>query len=208
MCDALSRNVPSEIETLLANCLSHGRRQAVDVAPSFPAEARNILESLREVFHHDALAKEQELSAEERLRFHQERSQPVMENLRRWMREQLDGRLVEPNSGLGGAIRYLLNHWEALTLFLRVAGVPIDNNIAERGLKMAILHRKNSLSYKTAHGARVGDLLMSLIHTCRLNDENPFDYLLALARHPRQLAEHPDDWLPWTYHTTLAADTS
>jgi len=203
MCDALSRNVPSETETHLAHCLVHGRRQVVDVAHGFPAEARHILGSLRVVFHHDALAREQKLTPDERLRFHRESTQPILDELHRWLQEQLDQRKVEPNSALGGAIGYLLNHWEPLTLFLRVPGAPIDNNLVERGLKMAILHRKNSLSYKTPRGAEVGDLFMSLIHTCRLNDTNPFDYLLALARHPREVADRPEAWLPWTYRANL-----
>ncbi len=61
----------------------------------------------------------------------------------------------------------LLNNWEPLTLFLRVAGAPLSNNICERALKMAILDRKNSLGYKTENGARVGDLFMSIIPVCR-----------------------------------------
>jgi hypothetical protein len=68
--------------------------------------------------------------------------------------------------------------------------------------------RKNSLSYKTKRGAWVGDLFMSLIHTCRLNAINPFEYLLALARHRTQVARNPDQWLPWTYADTVASDTS
>ena len=69
------------------------------------------------------------MSAEERLVFHQEHSKPVMEKLHAWLGTQLDERLVEPNSGLGQAISYLLNHWSKLTLFLEKAGVPLDNNI-------------------------------------------------------------------------------
>ena len=57
---------------------------------------------------------------------------------------------------------------------------------------MAILHRKNSLSYKTLNGARTGDLFMSLIHTCRLNGVNPFDYLLAIATHARGRQTGPE----------------
>jgi transposase len=208
MCDALSRNIPAETPTLLAHCLAHGRRQVVDVAPSFPDQARRILETLGEVFHHDAAVREQRLDPTQRLLFHQECSQPILDDLHQWLRKQMDQKKVEPNSGLGGAIQYLLNHWEPLTLFLRVPGAPLDNNILERAIKMAVLHRKNSISYKTKKGAEVGDLFMSLIHTCRLNDQNPFDYLLALARHPRQVAERPHDWLPWTYRVTLASDTS
>jgi transposase len=208
MCDALSRNEPGETPTVLANCLAHGRRQVVDVATSFPVEARHVLECLREVYHHDARARAEGLTPEQRLHLHQELSRPILEDLHRWLRDQIDQRKVEPNSSLGGAINYLINHWAALTLFLRVPGAPLDNNLCERGLKMAIMHRKNSLSYKTKRGAWVGDLFMSLIHTCRLNAINPFEYLVALARHRTQVARSPDQWLPWTYADTVACDTS
>ena len=92
---------------------------------------------------------------------------------------------------LGEAIAYMLKHWEKLTLFLRVPGAPLDNNVCERALKKAILHRKNALFYKTQHGARVGDLFMSLIHTAELNGIEPFDYLVALLRHHRTSPSTP-----------------
>ena len=78
-----------------------------------------MLETLRGVYHHDALAREQELSPEERLRFHQEHSGPLMKGLHEWMEAQLAEHKTEPNSGLGKAISYLLNHWPKLTLFLQ-----------------------------------------------------------------------------------------
>ena len=115
-----------------------------------------MLETLGEVYGYDDQARAQGLSAEERLHFHQEHSRPVMEKLHTWLGAQFEERKVEPNSGLGKAISYLLKHWEKLTLFLREAGVPLDNNIVERALKKAILHRKNSLFYKTRNGARMG----------------------------------------------------
>jgi len=95
-------------------------------------------------------------------------------------------------------------HWSRLTLFLRKAGVPLDNNICERALKKAILHRKNALFYKTLNGAHVGDVFMSLIHTSELNDIKPFDYLVALLRHHKQVKKTPSDWMPWNYSKTLA----
>jgi transposase len=204
MCDALSRNRAKEFEVLLAHCLPHGRRNFVEVAENFPAECQKVLESLGQVFKNDAQTKELNLSPPQRLRFHQEQSQPVLETLQAWMKEQMERKQVEPNSGLGEAIQYMLNHWEPLTLFLRVAGAPLSNNICERALKMAILHRKNSLSYKTQNGARVGDLFMSLIHTCRLNGANPFDYLTVLQAHAGAVKANPADWLPWNYTRTAA----
>jgi transposase len=204
MCDALSRNTPKGVETLLANCLAHGRRQVVEVVDNFPEECRYVLETLGGVYHHDAQAREQGLSAEHRLRFHQEHSGPLMKGLHEWMEAQLAEHKTEPNSGLGKAISYLLNHWPKLTLFLKEPGAPIDNNVVERALKKAILNRKNALFYKTLNGAGVGDLFMSLIHTCELNGANPFDYLTQLQRHADELKQNPSEWMPWNYRETLA----
>jgi transposase len=207
MCDALSRNVPKVPELLQpvrANCNAHGRRNFVKVTLSFPGECRFVLETLGEVYSYDAVARERGLSPEERLQFHQEHSKPVMEKLHAWLEAQFAERKVEPNSGLGKAISYLLNHWERLTLFLRKAGAPLDNNIVERALKKAILHRKNSLFYKTRNGAWMGDLFMSLIHTSELNGVNPFDYLTELQRHAGELKRNPAEWMPWNYRQTLA----
>jgi hypothetical protein len=206
MCDALSRNTPKleGVKTLLANCIAHGRRQFVEVVDNFPEECRYVLETLRGVYRYDALTREQELSAEERLRFHQEHSGPLMKGLHAWMEAQLAEHKTEPNSGLGKAISYLLNHWPKLTLFLQQPGAPVDNNIVERALKKAILNRKNALFYKTVNGAAVGDLFMSLIHTCELNGANPFDYLTELQRHAEELKRSPAEWMPWNYRETLA----
>ena len=206
MCDALSRNVPklSEgVEILVANCLAHGRRQFVEVAQSFPQECRYVLEVLGRVYYHDAQVRQQGLSAQERLRFHQEHSAPVMEELYRWLQAQLAQKKTEPNSTLGKAITYLLRHWNGLTVFLRQAGAPLDNNICEQVLKRAVLHRKNALFYRTLNGAEVGDLFMSLIHTCQLNAANSFQYLIELQRHAPQLAANPSEWMPWNYRETL-----
>jgi hypothetical protein len=108
-------------------------------------------------------------------------------------------------SGLGEAIQYMLKRWQTLTRFLSVPGAPLNNNIAERAIKMAILHRKNSLSFKTLHGARIGDVYMNLIHTCELNRVNPFDYLMALQQHAAAAAKAPVSWLPWNYQQAIAA---
>jgi transposase len=204
MCDALSRNLPGELQTMLAHCLAHARRQFVDVYDRFPEQCRYLLEALAVVYRNDAIARDRQLSPEARLRVHQEASQPTMQQLHDWLTRQLNEKRTEPNSALGGAIRYMLRHWEKLTLFLRQAGAPLDNNLCERALKKAILHRKNALFYKTRNGARVGDLFMSLIYTCQLNQANPFDYLTQLQRHTDQLAASPQLWMPWNYRAALA----
>lgn len=199
MCDALARNLPKPLAVILANCLAHGRRKFVEQASRFPAECRYVLDRLAEVYRADEQAREQQLGPEQRLALHQTVSRPVMQKLHQWMSTQLSEKKVEPNSGLGQAISYMLKHWQPLTLFLRQAGAPLDNNLCERALKMAILHRKNALFYKTETGALVGDILMSLIHTCRLNSVNPFEYLTALQKNAASVRESPAQWLPWNY---------
>jgi hypothetical protein len=203
MCDALSRNIPESLQTILANCLAHGRRRFVEVARIFPRECVQVLEILKEVYANDAQTKRQGLSPQQRLAFHQAHSGPRMAELKTWLTEQIEQHHVEPNSSLGEAITYMLNHWEPLTLFLRQPGAPLDNNVCEAALKKAILHRKNAYFYKTDNGAHVGDLFMSLIHTCELNQINPFEYLTALQKHANKLSDHPDDWMPWNYRDTL-----
>jgi transposase len=204
MCDALSRNVSGDFQTIVGHCIAHARRNFVEVADYFPDECRLVLETLRDVYHHDALAREQKLTPEERLAFHQARSAPLMEALKRWLAEQFSERKVEPNSTLGNAIKYMRKHWDKLTLFLRQPGAPLDNNVVERSLKKAILHRKNSLFFKTQNGARCGDLFMSLIHTAELHDVSAFDYLVELQRHRASVAANPERWMPWNYREALA----
>lgn len=203
MCDGLDRNLPKGLTTILANCLAHGRRKFVEVVEAFPAEVRHVLEELAIVYRNDAEAKTKGLSPQERLGFHQEKSGPVMERLQKWLAALIEEKKVEPSSTLGGAIAYALKRWDRMTLFLRQAGAPLDNNLCERILKRAILHRKNSMFYKTQNGARVGDLYMSLIATAKLAGVNPFDYLTELQRHAGQAAANPSDWMPWNYRATL-----
>jgi hypothetical protein len=204
MGDALTRNVPEGHTVLASNCLAHGRRKIVDEIDNFPAECRYLLERLHLVYEVDDQCRQEKLSDQQRLSKHQRDSAPVMAEIRQWMEEQFDNKRIEPNSGLGQAFHYLLKRWDKFTLFLQKPGAPLDNNICERALKMAIQNRKSSLFYRSPRGAQVGDIYMTLIHTAELHGDNPFDYLTALQRHAKAVAEKPTEWLPWTYRDTLA----
>jgi hypothetical protein len=204
MSDALARNTPGDHATQAAHCIPHGRRTFVEVYAAFPEEAACVLETRRPVFRTDHQAQQHGLSPEAHLLLHQQESGPRMQALHEWMAKQIKAHLVEPNSGLGQAIAYLRNHWETLTLFLRVPGAPLSNNLCERALKKAILQRKNSLFYRTLNGAKVGDLFMSLIHTAELHRVQAFASLLALLRHQVAVALDPAAWMPWNDTATLA----
>ena len=132
MCDGLARNEPKVGTTTLACCLAHGRRGFVDVAADFPERCRYVLERVRTVYGVDAETKARGLSPAERLRLHQSQSQPVMEELHTWLEAQLRDKRVEPKSGLGEAIEYMLGHWVQLTRFLHEPEAPLENNLCER----------------------------------------------------------------------------
>jgi|MudIll2142460700_1097286.scaffolds.fasta_scaffold67616_1 transposase len=202
MCDALDRNVPKEFKTILANCLIHGRRNFVDQTVSFPEECLFVIETLAEVYRFEAITKDQNMSAAERLQFHQANSGPLMDELHTWLCAQFDEKKVEPNSSLGSAIKYMLKRWDRLTAFLRIPGAPLDNNTCERALKKAILHRKNSLFFKTDNGAAAGDMFMSLIYTCELSGVNSLDYLTVLQDYSALAQTTPEALMPWNYRNT------
>lgn len=204
MCDALLRNLPKKLRTIVANCLAHGRRKFVEIYSRFPAECLHVLETLREVYRNDEVARERGMSSADRLAWHQAESASWMAQLKQWLEGELADKKVEPNSSLGEAMQYMLDHWHALTQFLRVAGAPLDNNVAERALKKAILHRKNSYFFKTERGAQVGDVCMSLIHTAELCGANAFDYLVTLLRRADEVRVAPAEWMPWNYVETRA----
>jgi transposase len=205
MCDALSRNIPKEFKTVLANCTAHARRGFLDVIESFPEPCSFVIRLLARVYRNDDLARCRNLSPQERLEYHQKHSGPLMNKLKEWLEAQFEHKNVEPNSGLGKAIQYMLKRWGPLTLFLRKKNAPLDNNELERALKYAICHRKNSLFYLTQNGAEVGDRFMSVIHTANQAGVNAFDYLTALQRHHADVAKHPHRWMPWNYEKRVSA---
>jgi transposase len=201
MSDALAANTPKRHADRVVdlNCLTHARRQFVDIEAFFPAECATVIAAIATVYRHEAACRDAALDPAQRLAYHQAHSAPVMDALKDWMEQQLEDKQVEPNSRLGQAFNYLLKRWAALTGFVRIPGVPLDNNPAEQVLKLSVRYRNNSLFYKTLHGAYVGDVLSSLMETSRLNGVNPIDYLSALLHNRSAVVADPAAWLPWTF---------
>ncbi|MBI3799803.1 MAG: IS66 family transposase [Deltaproteobacteria bacterium] len=203
MSDALASNAADEHGLIRCHCLAHGQRKFRELEEVFPQECEVVTQALKQVFEHEEAARVQQLSAEERLAYHQAYSGPIMDELQVWLEQQRADRTVEPNSSLGKAIAYLLNPWVTLTRFLTVPGAPLDNNTAERALKLCIRQRKNSLFYATEHSAYIASLLTSLIATCVHAGVNALEYLVAVQDHRKAVFADPAAWVPWKYHTVL-----
>lgn len=205
MSDALSRNEAEEAGLIRCHCLAHARRKFSDIEETFPEACDEVIGVLKQVFDHEEQAQKNHMSDAERLAHHQTYSEPLLKTLETWMRKQVKEREVEPNSSLGKAFSYMLSHWSTLTQFLRVPKAPLDNNTAERALKLIIRQRKNSLFYHNDFSAYVGSLLTSLIATCIQAEVNAMDYFIALQENRSAVFANPADWLPWTFQATLAS---
>lgn len=197
MSDALAANTSVEKNVISAYCLAHARRKVFELKEDYPAECAVVLDAVGKVYGYEG--ETEGMSQEQRLAYHQEKSGPVMQELKEWIETQFSDHKVEPNSNLGKALQYWLSHWEELTVWLREPGTPLDNNESERALKQFILMRKNSMFFKTEHGAAVGDVLASLIRTCRLNRVNAWDYLVTIIRNKKEARSNPHLYMPWNY---------
>lgn len=197
MADASAVNWKGKHQRIESKCWAHARRKFIEIEESFPAACGVVLDAIGKVYGYEA--ETVGMSDEDRLKHHQENSGSVIAELYQWIEEQFGQKVVEPNSSLGQSLRYLQRHRKELTTFLSVAKIPLDNNAVERALKPVVLMRKNSMFYKTEHGASISDLLMSVVETCRLNEVNAWEYLLTLMNTRAEVRGNPRAFLPWNY---------
>jgi len=204
MSDALKNNNPDTILKVIKYlCLVHGRRNFIDLQDKFQKEVDFVLNSIALVYKHEKYCKENKLSPDERLEYHQIHSGPVMNDLKKWCHRCIDDKLVEPNSSLGKAINYLINHWKGLTGFLRDSGAPIDNNLLESHLRTPVLNKKNWLFYKNEMGALVGDIILSILKTCEINKVDPYQYLNYIQKNKELVKKNPYKFFPWNIKKLL-----
>src|ERR1039457_1650575 len=163
MCDGLlSRNIPSDFDTVLCQCIAHARRKYLELTETFPEQVRFVLQTLREVYITDARARNQGLDPAQRLQLHQDEGRPRLAGLGHSTQAQFDGRIIEPNSSLGAAILYMQKRWSELTLFLRVPRAPLGRvsdwrgNHALRGV--AVVRESRCLNQR--RGSRFQSLLV------------------------------------------------
>lgn len=198
MADAESKNWSFDYVGVITKCLVHGRRQFVNCQNAFEQECSKVINELGEVYKIEEQTKN--MTASERLAYHQKHSLPIMDKLKEYIDTLLIERQAEPNNPLGKACKYMQRHWFHLTQFLRIENCPLDNNTVERALRKAVILRKNSLFYKTENGAMTGSVLVSVIETCCINNINPFDYLISIMKNKKEVRLNPSVWLPWNYH--------
>jgi transposase len=199
MSDGLNSNTPTVIEVEQTNCNAHSRRQFYDLESKYPKEIKWLLEQYSTIWKNEEKIRENNLNLEQRLKYHQENSLPVMERIKEWAINKQKEEDFEENSSLGKAVKYLLKRYKNLIKFCKVLGALIDNNRMEETLKIIIRGRKTAYFYKTINGAGVANVLISIIATAYRADINVFDYLLFLQKNKEEVKKKPHLWLPWNY---------
>lgn len=195
MADASSANRKHDFSdrVLEVSCMSHARRNFYELQDYDKHATTMALGLIQSVYQNDAVCKNRNLSPRKRLKFHAQNSTKFMDKLHALCAQEL---LKTSQPSLKQAYNYTLKHWDRLTQFLKVEGVPLDNNICEREIKSSIRHRKNSLFFRSEDGALVGDILMSLFRTSQLNKLNPLEYLEHALKNREQVRMNPQLFLP------------
>ena len=202
MCDALTANIPQQISDdlyILCYCLVHARRQFYELPDGYNDLADEVIRLIGKIYQNESWAKN--LPPDERLKYHQEKSQPYMDELKEYLEAQQDE--YEPNGVAGKAIAYILKRWTQLSQFLRYANAPIDNNITEQALKLVIQVRKSSMFFKTLESAKFASHVQSALYSAAQNDLNPCSYMTTILQNEAAVIANPEAWLPWTYQETL-----
>jgi len=195
MGDALAANWSGDEESIECCCLTHARRKFANLEKVYPRACSYVLDRIGKIYEHEEATTG--MPDAERLASHQQESLPIMSELKEWMEQEVREKRVEPNSSLGKAMAYFQKYYEQLTQFCRVAGAPIDNNVAEQALKAPAMIRKNAYFFKTSTGACVAGIILSVLVSCRLNGTNIWDYLVWVLRNEAEVKRTPRAFLPW-----------
>ncbi len=184
--EALARGAP---KVQPVHCWAHVRRKFLEAESSFPEESRKAIDLIGELYEVERSVPTLPRSAPEkartevlalRARLREERSRPIIDELRGWAYETKPATL--PQSSLGKAIDYMLSLWPGLTVFLTDPRVPLDNNAAERALRGVVVGRKNHYGSHSKRGAEVAAIFYTLFESAKLAGIDPHRYVLEATR--------------------------
>ena len=192
-------------EITRAGCWAHLRRKVMEAEKAAPEIARQAIERVGALYGVERQAAA--LSAAERLKLRQEKSAPMLlelrEKLRVWKEQLL------PKHPMAEAIGYAQSQWRELSVFCSDGAVAIDNNASEREMKRVVLNRKNSLFVGNPRGGRTAAILASLTSTCRRHEIDPQLYVTQLLVNlPTTQASQLAAWLPDQWKLNQSASTA
>jgi len=203
--DGASKNFGGENADMMVEgvCNVHAFLKFYDIKTQFPGEYAVVGKAYNKIYETEQIARERNLSSEERLLFHQEHSRSWMDKIKKMCEEKVTSRLVEPRSPLWEGVHFFITQWPRLTKFLEVPGVPLDTNVCEQSLIAPVRYLAVSYNYHTEKGAEVGDQGMSLVATARANGVEPVAWLTDCLENHENLAKNPEKYFPWVYRDRI-----
>jgi transposase len=195
-------------------CWAHARRRFFDARETDSLRSAQMLERVRQLYKVEEDAAQviaamkdatPQQADEVRRDLRQRQSVPVLEKIKAWLDEQ--ARLVLPRSPMAEAINYTLNQWDALGVYARHGFLNIDNNAAERALKLIALGRKNWLFVQNDRFGKAYATLYSLIASAQRHGLDPQAYLRGvLAQIMTTPMSELDQFLPDVWKSRLQAE--
>lgn len=155
--------------------MAHARRKFDESKDNDIARASYALTEIQKLYALERHARTEDLSWDQRYDMRQEKSVPILTDLKNWMLENY--KAVLPKSTIGQAFHYSLERWDKLMLYTADGKLEIDNNLVENAIRPVAIGRKNYLFAGSHNGARRAAMLYSFLGTCKINDVNPFDWL-------------------------------
>lgn len=199
MADCHACNTVTVCRVLYAGCNAHAVRRFRAVEERYPEEAAFARERYTAIFDNEERCKEANLTPDERLAFHREHSKPLFDEICEHGEALVEAHALEPNSDLGEAYGFVVNNRVRLSAFLRHPGVPLENNIVERQLRVPVRLRDNAPFFVTGLGSKIADTVWTVGATALAHGVNLLDYFTALQRYAADVRAHPELWVPWDY---------
>lgn len=167
----------------LLHCMAHARRKFDEAKDNDLARAEHGLTQMQKLYAIERQARDNNLTPEQRYALRQEKSLPVLTELKSWMLDNYKS--VLPKSTIGQALHYSLERFDKLMIYASDGKLEIDNNLVENAIRPVAIGRKNYLFAGSHNGARRAAMLYSLLGTCKINNVNPFEWLrLTLDKIP------------------------
>jgi transposase len=191
------------VDIVHAGCHAHARRGFQKSLDNDRDRSEIALKIYKEMFVIEEQAREENLTAEQRLELRIRQTRPLIDKFKNWLDEQ--SLLVRPKSRIGKAIAYCLNRWTELTAFMKDGRIELSNNFVENAVRILALGRKNWLFAGSEEAAKNMGIIYSIAATCKLHGLNFFDYLVdVLDQLPNRTANMIDDLLPMNWKPPVA----
>ena len=193
-------NLAAAFKVLLAGCWAHVRRKLLAAQKQKDDRADRPLVYIGHLYAVEKLARLRNVNHEELSEMREKYSKVLITAIEAWATTIAPE--IEPGSPLGEAWTYLRNQWPYLTIFLTRPHIGLDNNAAERALRMITIGRKQWLFFQNDETPTWAAGFASIFETAKLHGVDVpryFEWLLReIARRewsvPAARELLPDRW--------------